>query len=216
MKSVKHLPFFVLLLVFSASSHAQLTIFAGPQMTSASYSIRDAAQQTAYKTGFMGGVSLKTQFEGPLYFTPMLFFSRKGFDVTFDRAAFPPDSGAVNNSTIINTIELAPLFQVNLSKKENYAFVRFGPSFDFNLSGKESFDSTSGKRINQDMTFSFGEYSYATIAVNAQAGFQHRSGFTAFAFVNLGVSSLNNADLGPKIFHRIGGVALGWRLGKKR
>lgn len=207
---------FHLLIICSYSSTAQVTIFAGPQMTSADYSIREARQETGYKTGFMGGLGIKTLIEGPVYFSPMLFFSRKGYDVTFDRPAFPPDSGAVNNSTTINTIELAPLIQFNFSKKENYLFLRLGPSFDFNLSGSEAFDSTSGKRINRAMKFSFGDYSHATISMNAQSGFQHRSGFTAFVFINVGFSSLNNADFGPKIFHRVGGVAVGWRLGRKR
>lgn len=195
-----------------AETEAQLTVFGGPQMTSARYSIRGFEQQTKYKTGFMGGVGFHTSIEGPVYFSPMLFFSRKGYKVTFDRPAFPPDSGAVNNNASINTIELAPLIQINFSKKASYGFLRLGPSFDFNLSGKEAFDSTNGKHISRDMKFSFGDYSHATISMNAQTGFQLRSGFTAFLFVNFGVSSFNNADFGPKIFHRVGGVAVGWRL----
>lgn len=211
--------FFAFVLLFclfrAADANAQLTIFGGPQMTSASYSIRDVKQETEYKIGFMGGVGLKTLIEGNFYFSPMLFFSRKGYKVSFDRPNFPPDSGAVNNNTSINTIELAPLIQVNFSKKESYGFLRFGPSFDFNLSGKETFDSTNNKRISRDMDFDYAAYSHATISMNLQTGFQHRSGFTAFIFANFGVSSFNNADYGPKIFHRVGGVALGWKLGKK-
>jgi len=210
----------LLLLVLSfcslATLNAQLTIFGGAQMTSAQYSIRDVDQKTSYKTGFMGGLSLKTLIEGPVYFAPMLYFSRKGYDVVFDRPNFPPDSGAVNNNTVINTVELAPLIQINFSKKASYAFLRLGPSFDFNLSGREVFDSTSGKRISRNMRFTFSDYSHATVSMNAHTGFQHKSGFTFFAFFSLGVSSLNNADFGPKIYHRIGGIAAGWTLGKKR
>lgn len=210
-------PFLLLLCLFSfIKTNAQLTIFGGPQMTSAEYSIRGASQPTEYKLGFMGGVGLKTLIEGPVYFSPLLFFSRKGYKVSFDRPAFPPDSGAINNNTTVNTIELAPLIQINFSKKDNYGFLRLGPSFDFNLSGKEKFDSTNNKRITKDMVFSFSNYSHATISMNAQTGFQHKNGFTAFVFINVGVSSFNNADYGPKIFHQSGGVAVGWKLGKKR
>lgn len=216
MKSKIYSPLFLLCLFGFLTTDAQLTVFGGPQMTSAQYSIRDAKQKTEYKAGFMGGVGLQTSIEGQVYFSPMIFFSRKGYDVTFDKPAFPPDSGAVNNSTSINTIELAPLIQINFSNKPGYVFLRLGPSFDFNLSGNETFDSTGGKRISQDMKFSFGDYSHATVSMNAQTGFQHSSGFTAFLFVNFGVSSLNNADFGPTIFHRVGGVALGWKLGRKR
>ena len=209
--------FVLLLCLFRANeANAQLTIFGGPQMTSASYAIQEVKQETKYKVGFMGGVGLKTIIEGNFYFSPMVFFSRKGYKVSFDRPNFPPDSGAVNNNTSINTIELAPLVQVNFSKKESYGFLRFGPSFDFNLSGNETFDSTNNKRISRDLVFDFGTYSHATISMNLQTGFQLQSGLTAFIFANFGVSSFNNADFGPKIFHRVGGIALGWQLGRKR
>jgi hypothetical protein len=202
-------------IVSFSDAHAQLTIYGGPQLTSASYSINGIKQETEYKAGFMGGVGLQSNIEGPVFFTPMLFFSRKGYKVSYNQRAFPPDSGAVNNNTTINTIELAPLVQVNFSQQASHGFIRFGPSFDFNLSGTEQYDSTNNKTTTRNMVFSFTNYSHATISMNGQLGFQHRSGFVAFAFVNLAVSSLNNADYGPKIFHRVGGIAVGWQLGRK-
>ena len=207
----------LLLFLFGfTKTNAQLIIFGGPQATSANYSIRDAQQETEHKVGFMGGLGYKTLIEGNFYFSPMVFYSRKGYKVKFDRPAFPPDSGAVNNNTSINTIELAPLVQFNFSKKESYGYLRFGPSFDFNLSGTETFDSSHTKTITRSMKFDYGTYSHATISMNLQTGFQHKSGFTAYVFYNFGVSSFNNADYGPKIFHRVGGLALGWRLGKSQ
>lgn len=209
--------FLLLAVLFTTNLSAQLTIYGGPQVTSAQYSIRDFSQETEHKLGFMGGVGLKSLIEGPAYFSPMLFFSRKGYKVSFDRPGFPPDSAAANNNTTINTIELAPLVQFDFSKSASYAFFRFGPSFDFNLSGTETFDSLANNNSRtQKMLFDFGRYSHATISVNGHLGYQHKSGFTLFAFANIGLSSLNNADRGPKIFHRVGGVALGWKLGKKR
>jgi hypothetical protein len=197
------------------NAKAQLTVFAGPQISSAKYTIRGTSQPTENEQGFMGGVGLRSLIEGPVYFSPMLYYSKKGYDVTFNKPAFPPDSAALKNKTSIHTIELAPLVQINFSKKASYLFVRFGPSFDVNLSGTEQFDSTGNKRINRDMVFSFGDYSYVTTSVNAHFGFQHKSGFTIFAHYTHGVGSLNNADYGPGIFHRVAGVSVGWKLGKK-
>ena len=174
-----------------------------------------AKQETESKVGYIAGVGYKTLIEGNFYFSPMLQYSRKGYKVSFDRPAFPPDSGAVNNNTSLNAIELAPLVQFNFSKKESYGFLRFGPSFEINISGKETFDSSDVKTISRDMRFNYVTYSHATVSLNLQTGFQHKNGFTAFVFLNIGMSSLNNADYGPKIFQRVGGVALGWQLGKK-
>lgn len=199
-----------------AEAKAQFTIFAGPQISSAAYTIRGAKQSTEYKQGLVAGVGFKTLFEGPLYFAPSLSFTRKGYKVKFDRPAFPPDSAALNNNVSISTLELAPLFQINFSKRATYTFFRFGPAFDFNLSGKEEFDTTGNKKVTRNMVFSFGDYSYATLSLNGQIGLQHESGFTVFAHFVYGLSSLNNADLGPQIYNREAGIAIGWRLGKKR
>ena len=196
-------------------SKAQLTVFAGPQVTSAKYTIRGAEQPTEFKQGFIAGVRLEAFLEGPVYFSPMLSFTKKGYKVSFDEPAFPPDSGALNNNTSLYTLELAPLVQFNLSKKSSYLFLRVGPAFDFNLSGKEQFDSIGNKRIERDMIFSFANYSHATISLNGQLGYQHASGFSIFAQYVYGLSSLNNADFGPTIAHRAVGIAIGWRLGKK-
>lgn len=209
-----YLLFFCLLFLFRA--HAQLTVFAGPQITSAKYLIRNVDQPTSSKQGFVAGVGLKSLIEGPAYFTPMLFFTQKGYKVTFNQAAYPPDSGAKNNNTTMRAIELAPLVQFNLSKSPSYFFLRLGPSADFNISGSESFDSTGNKHKTQKMLFDFGGYSYVTLSANVHLGFQHQSGFTAFAFYQYGLSSLNNADYGPEIYHRIGGIAVGYKFGKKK
>jgi len=197
-------------------SNAQLTVFGGVQQTSALYNIRGVNQATEAKQGFIAGVGLKTLIEGPAYFSPMLFYSQKGYKVTFDRKAYPPDTGAKNNNTTIHTLELAPLIQFNFSKKPSYVFLRIGPSIDASLSGTESFDSTNGKHITQKMFFDFGAYGYAAASAVVHLGFQHQSGFTAFAYYQYGLSNFNNADFGPEIFHRIGGIAIGWKFGSKR
>jgi hypothetical protein len=208
--------FTVILFLFSQVTNAQLTVFGGPQISSANYTIREVDQPTKYKTGFMAGVGLRSLIEGPAYFAPSLYYSKKGYEVTFNQRATPPDSNAKNNNTSIHTIELAPLVQINLSKSPSYLFVRLGPAVDFALSGTEAFDSSNNKRISRNMAFDFAVYSYVTISGIVQLGYQHKSGLTVFAHYGLGLSSLNNNDGGPGIRHRIAGISAGWRLGKKR
>jgi hypothetical protein len=216
MKVCSRVSLFTLSFLFITTVNAQLTVFGGPQISSANYTIAEVTQPTKAKTGFMAGLGLKTLIEGPAYFAPLLYYSKKGYEVTFNRTATPPDTNAKNNNVSIHTIELAPLIQINLSKKPSYLFVRVGPAVDFALSGKESFDSTNNKRVSRNMAFDFAVYSYVTTSGVFQLGYQHTSGFTVFAHYALGLSSLNNNDGGPAIRHRIAGVCAGWRLGKKR
>lgn len=202
--------------LISFYGQSQLTIFGGPQQVSADYKINDITQPTEYKTGFMAGVSLRSFLEGPIYFAPHLYYSQKGYKVVFNQQAYPPDSGAINNNTTIHTIELAPLVQINFSKKASYLFLRFGPAFDANISGKEIFDSVGNKRVERKMPFSFFQYGFVTVSGIAHLGYQHQSGLTIFGHYNYGLASLNNADFGPKIFHRIYGITAGWKFGKKK
>ena len=212
MKCSSFLPLAMVFFFNYQSAKAQLTVFAGPQMSSANYVIRHIDQPTGYKTGFMGGVGLRSLIEGPVYFAPSLYYSKKGYKVTLTEPAFPPDTAAKSNSTSLHTIELAPLVQINFSKKASYLFVRFGPALDFALSGTERFDSAGIKNIERKMVFDFGVYSYATTSGILHLGYQHQSGFTIFAHYALGLSSLNNADGGPRIRHRVAGISAGWRL----
>jgi hypothetical protein len=216
MKTTLRTTAFLLCLLNLSSLRAQLTVFAGPQVTTAKYRIQDVSQKTEHKQGFAAGIGLKSLIEGPVYFSPLLFYTQKGYKVKFNRPAAPPDSGAVNNNATLHAVELAPLIQINFSKGASYPFLRIGPSFDINLSGTETFDSSNGKRKTRDMPFSFGDYGFVTVALNGQVGFQHKNGLSLFAYYNYGVSSLNNADNGPAIFHRVAGVAAGWRFGRKR
>jgi hypothetical protein len=202
-------------LFICTAANAQVTVFGGPQITSARYLVNDIKQPTESKTGFAAGVALRSQIEGPVYLIPMLYYSKKGYDVKFNRRASPPDTAARNNNTSIHAIEFAPLVQINLSKKESYLFLRVGPAFDIAISGTERFDSAANKTVTRKMIFGFGDYSYITTSVNAQLGFQHESGLSFFAHYAYGIGSLNNADNGPKIYHTVAGVAVGWRFGKK-
>lgn len=213
---MKAITLFALLLLVTATSFAQLTVFGGPQQSWSKYRVRDVSQVTGGKTGVVAGVGLKTLLEGPVYFSPQLSYSQKGYSVRFTERANPPDSAAVANDVTLRSVNLTPMLQVNFSKQANYLFVRFGPSFEFNISGTEKYDSTNGRSVTRSLPFAFDKYSYASVSLVGQLGFQHHSGLTVFAFYNHNVSSLNNSDYGPKIFIHAAGLAAGWKFGKGR
>lgn len=215
MRSPKALFVLLFFCFFSFASQAQVSLFAGPQLTTAKYHIRNAKQEQELKPGFMAGIRLTTQVEGPLYFAPSLYFSQKGYKVSFNQSAVLPDSAARNNNTTIQTLALAPLLQFNLSRLKNHFFIRFGPAVEINLSGHETFDSAAGKTVSRQMVFGSLGYSPATAYANVHFGYAHKSGLSVFAHYEHGLSNFNNADFGPMILHRVLGVSVEWRLGRK-
>jgi hypothetical protein len=194
-------------------------MYAGPQVSSAVYKVNDVEQSTEKKNTMMGGLSLKVPFEKNLYFFPSVYYSQKGFTVDLKNGAYPPSEKAINNDMDLHTIEFAPLLQLDLSKKPSHFFLRFGPAFDFAISGKERFDTlnTAGSTgtVSRDVNFSFTAYGRYTTSFNGHFGFESAAGFMIFAHYVHGLGSRNNGDYGPKIVHRTGGISLGWLFGKR-
>lgn len=214
--------FFILPLIFFLSikgnAQVQFAFFAGAQATSAYYKVNGIQQPTQFKRGYMGGVAVKVEFDNQLYFFPSIYYNLKGYKVTLNNSAFPPGEFAVNNDVTVQTVEIAPLFQVDLNKKPSHLFFRFGASVDYAFSGREKFDTVSlpGVRasIDRSMVFDFTEYGRFTAQANLHFGYETGKGLMVFAFYQHGFGSMNNADGGPKIFHRIIGLSLGWLFGR--
>jgi hypothetical protein len=194
----------------------QFLIFAGPQMTSAKYTINGVKQPTDYKFGFQAGVGMKVPFETNLFFSPAIFYSLKGYKVKFNRPAYPPDLMAADNNATVHTVELAFLLQYDMGKQANHFFLRAGPSLDFQLKGKEKFNLLGGGSVSQNMIFSFGEYGHYSANLLIQPGFETRGGFTVSAQYTLGLASINNADDGPIIKYHIYGISIGKYLNNKK
>jgi hypothetical protein len=199
---------------FVGYSQVRFAVYAGPQLRSAHYMVGDNKQPTSAKPGAMGGVSVKVPFDNQLFFFPSIYYSLKGYKVTLNNPSFPPTQFAKNNNTTLHTVEIAPLFQIDLTKSPAHPFVRFGPAVDFAFAGREKFDTVSrnGVRgtVDRPMVFSFGDYGRITAQANIHLGYETGTGLMIFAFYEHGIGSLNNADEGPRILHRIGGIAVGW------
>lgn len=205
-----------LLINCCAISQVQFGLFAGPEGTTAYYKIEGVKQKTESKYGFVAGATMKVPFEGGLFFSPAAFYSMKGYKVTYTRFAFPPDAAAKDNNTRLHTFELAPLLQYDFSNKPAHLFIKAGPSFDFQLSGKEKFNLMSGGAVSQNMKFSFGDYGNIAISLLGQLGYETIDGFIVSLQYTHGLVSLSNADGGPQIFHRAYGISIGKYLhGKK-
>lgn len=200
----------------SASSQAEFGIFAGPQMTSARYDIAGAKQKTDYKYGFQLGGMMKVPFESKLYFAPAVFYSMKGYKVTFTKFAYPPDPAAVDNDVTLHNIEFAALLQYDFSDKPGHLFIKAGPSLEVQLKGKEKFNTVTGEQVSRNMKFSFADYGFVGASLLGHFGYETESGFTIFAHYTFGVGNISNTDGGPSIRHRAFGLSIGKFFGRKK
>lgn len=217
MKRLIVFAFFICILFRSNDSFSQVRagIFGGPQMTSAKYKVNEEKQPTQFKPGFQMGAALNVPFENQLYFGPAVYYSMKGYKVTLEEPSFPPTEKAINNETTIHTIEIAPLLQLDFSNQPSHFFVKFGPAIDFAFSGKEKFDTIGGTSpVKRSMKFAFSEYGRVTAQGILHFGFESEKGYSVFAHYAEGMGSLNNADNGPSIKHRIVGLSIGWYFQK--
>lgn len=203
-------------IVCSSFCQNQVGIFAGPQATRTLYTILNQKQENEFKYGFHAGVMMKVPFEGNLYFAPAVFYSMKGYKVNFTSYAFPPDVQAVDNNTTIHTAEMAALLQYDLGKSPSHFFIKAGPSLDFQLFGKEEYHLSTGGKVNRNMKFSYGDYGHFSANMLAQFGYETVDGFTIFANYTHGMASINNADGGPKIRHRVFSISIGKYFNRKK
>lgn len=209
---------FAVVLLFQLSSQAQSLygLFAGPQATSALYKVEAQKQETSYKYGLQAGVLAKVPFESSLFFTPSLYYSMKGYEVILKDPSFPPGEDATSNDVRIHSIDIAPLFQIDFSKKPGHLFVRFGPSVEAIFSGNEKVGLKNNTTVERSMKFSFADYGRLTASAVGQFGYESSNGLMVFAHYANGLGSMNNADGGPQITHRVAGVSFGKYIGRSK
>lgn len=202
-------------MVFQLNGQFNIGLFAGPQVTSAHYTINDIKQETELKTGINIGAQLKIPFENKLYFSPSIMYNLRGYKVRFNAPSFPPDNMAIDNNTSFHTVELAFLLQHDFNLKPGHTFIRFGPSLDFALFGNEKY-STNNSTVDRNMKFSFGDYGHYLASAIVQLGYETRNGVFFYGHYNYGLTSMNNADRGPKIGNRAAGISIGKYLNFKK
>ncbi len=201
----------------TAQSQVQFGVFAGPQATSASYTAKSVKQKTSYKSGFQLGAGLKVPFEGNLSFAPALFYSMKGYKVTFNRFIYPPDSAAVDNNTTFHNVETAFLLQYDFSNKPSHFFIKAGPSLDFQLFGKEKFNKTNGGgSVDRSIPFGYDKYGHYSANMLLQFGYEASNGFFVVGQYSHGLANISNTDGGPRIRHRAFGISIGKFFGSSK
>jgi outer membrane protein with beta-barrel domain len=210
---------FLSALIISSHSHAQvrLSLFAGGQSTNVKYSIHEVKQPTESKFGFHGGLGMKVNFEGHLYFFPSMSYYQFGYDVSYNKKSNPPDSLATANSVRMHQLHIDPVLQFDIGKTPSHFFLRAGPSFQFVISGKEKYTKSAGELVDQKMNLGiYEDYGRILVSLVPAIGYETASGFYVDFQYTLGLTSMCNVDNGPQILQRMAGVTLGYYFKNKK
>lgn len=197
------------LFTIAGNSQTRFGIFAGPQATSASYHITGKTQDTKFKPGFQAGICFRAPFDSRLFFYPSVFYSMKGYKVNYSLYQYPPDANAKDNNTTFHCVELAGMLQYDFSDQPDHAFLRVGPSLDFQLFGHEKFNLIGGGTVDRKIPFDFDKYGHYSANMLAHVGYETGSGLMIFAQATIGITNISNVDEGPKIRHRAYGISIG-------
>jgi hypothetical protein len=216
---MKGILIFSVALCYTLTSHAQVEfgIFAGPHASSAHYSVAGVKQPTDYKIGFHLGAGFKIPFDNKIFFSPALSYKLMGYKVTFNNPSYPPDLLAKDNNTSFHEVDVDALLQFDLGKSPGHFFVKFGPSFNFILGGREKFNLLTGEQVDRNMKFSvlngYGRYDASAVV---QFGYETAHGFVVYADFYQHMISMNNEDQGPSIRNHLIGLTVGKFLRSKK
>lgn len=199
-----------------ASAQNLVGLVGGMQFASVRYELLHQPQPQDRVISPMAGVQMKVPFDINLYFVPALRYQLRGYDVQLTIPNSLPDVEAVDNSVRLHGLEFAFLLQYDLGKTASHAFIRFGPSLDAHLFGKERFLKSTGEIVSRSMSFARGEYGKYTANLLGEIGWELRSGWFVYGHYTYGGTNLSNRDYGPSIKLRSFGISLGKYLNGKK
>lgn len=197
-----------LLIFIAASAQVNFNVFGGPQYTTVSYKIDGVKQDVTGKPGFQLGAGMKVAFEEKLFFAPSLFYSMKGYKVKFNRFRYPPDVTATDNNATFHTVETAFLLQYDFTNKPYGPYLQLGPSLDFQLFGKEKFNTVNGE-VDRKIPFGYDKYGHFSANAILVVGYELQSKIFVRGQLTYGLASINNSDYGPDIKYRAVGISVG-------
>ena len=205
-----------LLLSLTAESQVQFGVFTGFQATTANYNVDGIDQETDFKPGFQLGVNMKIPVEGRLSFAPAAYYSLKGYRVTYNRYMYPPSEDATDNNTSFHNFEIAFPLQYDFGYQANHFMIRVGPSLDFQIFGREEFNTTSDGKIKRNIPFGYDKYGHYSANLLFHFGYEMQDNFFIVGQLSYGLANISNTDGGPEIKHQAIGITFGKFIRKSK
>lgn len=193
---------------FISFSQVRVAVRGGYNHSSAKVKYSAVDQPTGYKPGFNVGIQAKVPFEPPLYFSPFISYSLRGYTIS-------PLSGTIQKSeTSIHYIDVAPLLSyVIKTGNQNHFTISAGPLAGLAFSGKEKI-TEAGVTTSSNIKFNLsGSYGYYDLAIYSSVGYHFNRVFIEAAYQH-GITSINNEEEfdGRNIQHRLFSVNVGYYI----
>jgi Outer membrane protein beta-barrel domain len=157
---------------------------------------KDVSARYGFRTFWMGRVNV----EGPIYFSPEVGYTFKGFTVK------QPEAGIAEQEVLLHYFDILLLQEYIVNEK---FFIKVGPSLSGALFGKLKKISTTGLRSNEDIPFNFAAWSRFEAAIHLGVGVHFGNGWVGELRLSDGLSNLFDGDGGPNIKTRFVGIQVG-------
>jgi len=191
---------------FITFSQTQYAIRGGYNLSTAKVKDFRIEQPTGYKSGFNLGIQAKIPFEPPIYFSPFISYSLRGYSIN------PLIDSLPEIETSIHYIDIAPLLSYDIKTGSgNHFTITAGPLAGIAFSGTEK-STANGHTTSSKMTFSLsGNYSYIDMAMYGSLGYHFNKIFIEAAYQH-GFVSINNEQErdGRKIENRLFSFNIGY------
>jgi len=208
----------ILLLFFICSafySSAQISygVTGGLQLINTRVKINNGpAVDATPRLGFHIGGLLKIPFDKELFFAPQVLYSLKGTTINLDNAL--KDSVATQKLTI-HYIEIPALLNFDTKADGNGLFFLFGPSASIAITGNEKRIFLNGQQQSRPMRFAFTAYGRFEMNLVAKVGYRLQNNWFVTGGYTLGLGSIVNDDLGPRILPRMISLSAGYFFPRK-
>lgn len=169
---------------FSFQLHAQVRIAVkgGFNYSTAKASYGGIKQSHEFVPGGNLGLQIIREFDGPLYFSPYITYSSRGFIVTIKDTI---------SKNIIHYIDIAAVLSFHIPAGANSLVLAAGPTLGVAFMGTEK-RTVEGITTSSKMKFSIdGNYSYFDPGLHTSIGYHFKKIFIEAAY-QLGLSNINN------------------------
>lgn len=157
---------------------------------------KDVSARYGFRTFWMGRVNI----EGPIFFSPEVGYTFKGFTVK------NPASGIAEQEFLLHYFDILLMQEYVLNEK---FFIKIGPSLSGAISGKTKSISTTGLRSTEKLAFNFAAWSRFEATIQLGAGIHFGNGWMGEFRMSDGLSNLFDGDIGPSVKTRFVGIQIG-------